>query len=91
MIPGKENKKAMRKSKQERKELMHRLNGSAKPFRIEVWDAREKRTTHSLSFVTKYEAQDYLNRNTLKRATGYYHKDTKGRLDMELEYTLKNN
>ena len=80
-----------RKTIQERRELMHKLNGSAKPFTISVFDSYEKRATHSFSFVTKFEADSFLNRNAMKRDTGYYHKDTNGKLDMSLKYTLKNN
>lgn len=69
---------------------MQRINESARPFIINVWDAREKRITHSLNFITKYEAQDYLDKKTIKRGLRHYHKGAFGVLDMELEYTLKN-
>ena len=80
-----------RKTVQQRRELMNRLNGSARPFIITAYDYQEKCITHRLSFITRYEAQDYLTRNTIKKGNEYYHKDSQGRLDMQLEYTLKNN
>ena len=68
---------------------MNRINGNARPYTISVWDAREKRTTHTMKFITQYEADDYLKRMTIKRNNRHYHKGAFGRLDMELEYTLK--
>ena len=68
---------------------MNRINGNARPYTVSVWDAREKRTTHTMKFITQYEAEDYLKRMTIKRNSRHYHKDSKGLLDMELEYTLR--
>ena len=68
---------------------MQRINGNARPFTISVWDAKEKRTTRIMKFITQYEADDYLNRMTIKRNDKHYHKGAFGRLDMELEYTLR--
>ena len=68
---------------------MQRINGNARPFTISVWDAKEKRTTRIMKFITQYEADDYLNRKTIKRYNRHYHKGAFGRLDMEPEYTLR--
>ena len=70
---------------------MQRINESARPFTVNVWDAREKRITRNYRFITKYEAQEYLRRMTITKNRRHYHKGEFGRLDMELEYTLKNN
>jgi hypothetical protein len=79
-----------KKTIQERRARLHELNRIGKPIVIDVWDSREKRTIRSLRFVTKYEAQSFLDNNTYKTSTGYYRKDTNGQVDGEMEFTLKN-
>ena len=79
-----------RRTLQERKARLNELNRMGKPFVIDVWDSREKRTIRTLRFVSKYEAQAYLNKNTYKTSTGYYRIDTNGQMDSSLEFTLKN-
>ena len=79
-----------KKTIQERRARLNELNRIGKPFVIDVWDSREKRTIRTLRFVTRYEAQTYLDNNTYKTRSGYYRKDTNGQMDSELEYTLKN-
>ena len=81
LFPKRERAKARMKAHQEK----------TFPFKISVWDSREKRTTRIMTFQMNFEAQNYLNTFCIKRNNRYYHKGETGLLDMELEYTLKNN
>ncbi len=60
-------------------------------FKVTAYDSRERRVTHKKTFLTERDAQAFLNYNCIKRGLRYYHKNEKGMLDMELEYSLKKN
>jgi hypothetical protein len=66
-----------------------RMIANEPKFKVTAYDSRERRTTHTMKFITQYEAENYLNRMTIKRNNRHYHKNEKGMLDMELEYTLR--
>ena len=66
-----------------------RMEANAPKYRLDIWDATEKRITISKAFLTASDRNTYLHTNCIERNAKHYHKDTKGRLDMSLEYIVK--
>jgi hypothetical protein len=74
-----------------REKAKSRMIANEPKFKVTAYDSTERRITHKKTFLTERDAQDFLNYNCIKRGLRYYHKNEKGMLDMELEYSLKKN
>jgi len=66
-----------------------RMKALAPQFKVNVWDNREKGITTRKAFLTNSDRNTFLHTNCIQRGLRYFHKDSKGRLDMELEYLVK--
>ena len=66
-----------------------RMQALAPKFKIDVWDNREKGITTRKAFLTNADRNTFQHTNCIQRGHRYFHKDSKGRLDMELEYLVK--
>ena len=74
-----------------REKAKERMIALEPKFKVTAYDSTERRITHRKTFLTERDAQAFLNYNCIKRGLRYYHKNEKGMLDMELEYSLKKN
>ena len=74
---------------QKAREKMEAYQAKTFPLNISIWDSREGRFMENLRFMTKSLAQAYLDRKCIKRGSKYYRMTKEGNLDMELEFTLK--
>ena len=71
------------------KENMRQRTLKAMPFRISIYDYREKSYLEEMRFYSRIDAIDYLKRRCIKKDNRYYRKAAFGKLDMELEFTYK--
>lgn len=71
------------------KENMRQRTLKAMPFRISIYDYREKSYLEEMRFYSRIDAMDYLKRRCIKKDNRYFRKAAFGKLDMELEFTYK--
>ena len=71
------------------KEDMRQRTLKAMPFRISIFDFREKRYLEDRRFYSRIDAMDYLKRRCIKKDNRYFRKAAFGKLDMEIEFTYK--